>query len=144
MSEETTVAAEATTEDKAVEVPSKFKALVESIETMTVLDLADLVKVLEEKFGVSASAPAMMMAPGAGAGEAAADEQTEFDVELASSGENKISVIKAVRAITGEGLKDAKAMVDGIPTIIKAGVSKDEAQELKTQLEDAGGAVNLK
>jgi large subunit ribosomal protein L7/L12 len=143
MSEDTTVAAEAA-EEKAVEVPEKFKSLVESIEQMSVLDLADLVKVLEDKFGVSAAAPAMMMAGGAAAGGAAAEEQSEFDVELASAGDNKIGVIKAVRAITGEGLKEAKAMVDGAPTIVKSGVSKEEAEELKKQLEDAGAAVNLK
>jgi large subunit ribosomal protein L7/L12 len=143
MSEDTTVAAEAA-EEKAVEVPEKFKSLVESIEQMSVLDLADLVKVLEDKFGVSAAAPAMMMAGGAAAGGAAAEEQSEFDVELASAGDNKIGTIKAVRAITGEGLKEAKAMVDGAPTIVKSGVSKEEAEELKKQLEDAGAAVNLK
>lgn len=143
MSEDTTVAAEAA-EEKAVEVPEKFKSLVETIEQMSVLDLADLVKVLEDKFGVSAAAPAMMMAGGAAAGGAAAEEQSEFDVELASAGDNKIGVIKAVRAITGEGLKEAKAMVDGAPTIVKSGVSKEEAEELKKQLEDAGAAVNLK
>lgn len=142
MSEDTTVAAEAA-EEKAVEVPEKFKSLVESIEQMSVLDLADLVKVLEDKFGVSAAAPAMMMA-GPAAGGAAAEEQSEFDVELASAGDNKIGVIKAVRAITGEGLKEAKAMVDGAPAIVKSGVSKEEAEELKKQLEDAGAAVNLK
>jgi len=134
MSDETTV----------VEVPEKFKGLVEGIEQMSVLDLAELVKLLEEKFGVSAAAPAMMMAAGAGAGEAAAEEQSEFDVELSAAGDNKISVIKAVRAITGEGLKEAKAMVDGAPTIVKSGVSKEVAEELKKQIEDAGGAVTLK
>jgi large subunit ribosomal protein L7/L12 len=144
MSEDTTVAAEAATEEKTVEVPEKFKSLVESIETMSVLDLADLVKVLEDKFGVSAAAPAMMMAGGPAAGGAAAEEQTEFDVELVSAGDNKIGSIKAVRAITGEGLKEAKAMVDGAPTIVKSGVSKEEAEELKKQLEDAGAAVNVK
>lgn len=141
MSEETTAAVE----EKTVEVPEKFKSLVEGIEQMSVLDLAELVKILEEKFGVSAAAPAMMMAGGAAAGgDAGAAEQTEFDVELSAAGDNKIAVIKAVRAITGEGLKEAKAMVDGAPTIVKSGVAKEEAEELKKQIEDAGGAVTLK
>lgn len=135
---------EEATKTEAVEVPAKFQDLVSKIEEMSVLDLADLVKVLEDKFGVSAAAPAMMMAGGAGAGEAASDEQTEFTVELTGIGENKIGVIKAVRAITGLGLKEAKEIVDNAPKAIKEGVSKEEAEDLKTQLEDAGGAVSVK
>lgn len=161
MSEETTVAeekveeaapaaapaAEATPdkEEKSVEVPAKFKDLVAGIEQMSVLDLAELVKVLEEKFGVSAAAPAMMMAGGAAGGAAdAAEEKSEFDVELASAGDNKIAVIKAVRTITGQGLKEAKAIVDAAPTMVKEAVAKDEAEQMKKDIEDAGGAVNLK
>jgi len=144
MSEETTVAAEAAVEDKAVEVPEKFKKLVEEIESMTVLDLADLVKVLEDKFGVSASAPAMMMAGVATGGAEAAEEKTEFDVELAGAGDNKINVIKAVREITGQGLKEAKEIVDSAPTMLKEGIKKEEAEEIKKKIEEAGGAVILK
>ena len=131
-------------EKKIVEVPEKFKSLVEEIEKMSVLDLAELVSILEEKFGVSAAAPAMMVAGGAAGGAEAAEELTEFDVELASVGESKINVIKAVREITGLGLKEAKGIVDAAPKVVKEGVSKEEAEELKTKLEDAGAAVNLK
>jgi large subunit ribosomal protein L7/L12 len=143
MSEEVTNAAE---ETKEVVVPAKFKSLVEEVEKMSVLDLSELVKVLEDKFGVSAAAPAMMMAaPGAAAGgDAAAEEQTEFTVELTEIGGNKIAVIKAVKAATGLGLADAKALVDGAPKAIKENVSKAEAEELKKQIEEAGGSVELK
>lgn len=134
---------EETTTKEEVVVPEKFKALVESVEQMSVLDLADLVKVLEDKFGVSAAAPAMMMAAGPAAADAA-EEQTSFDVELVSCGDNKIGVIKAVRAITALGLKEAKAIVDAAPTMVKEGVSKEQAEEMKKQIEDAGGAVTLK
>jgi len=129
-----------------VEVPAKFKSLVESIETMSVLDLAELVKLLEKKFGVSAAAPAMMMAAGAGAGAgaAAAEEKTSFDVELAASGDNKIGVIKVVREITGLGLKEAKDLVDGAPKNVKEGVSKDQAEDMKKKLVEAGATVNIK
>ncbi len=132
-------------EQKVVEVPEKFKALVEQIEKMSVLDLAELVKILEDKFGVSAAAPAMMMAaaPAAG-GAAAAEEKTEFNVELADAGANKINVIKAVKEITGLGLADAKALVDGAPKMVKEGVKKEEAEEMKKKIEEAGGKVNLK
>ena len=131
-------------EMKNVEVPEKFKALVSEIEKMSVLDLAELVKILEDKFGVSASAPAMMMAaPAAGAGEAAEVKDT-FDVELTAAGEQKINVIKVVREITALGLKEAKDMVDGAPKVIKAGVKKAEADELKAKLEAAGASVSLK
>jgi large subunit ribosomal protein L7/L12 len=127
-----------------VEVPAKFKTLVESIETMSVLDLAELVKLLEKKFGVSAAAPAMMMAAGAGAGAPAAEEKTSFDVELTACGDNKIGVIKVVREITGLGLKEAKDLVDGAPKNIKEGVSKDQAEEIKKKLVEAGGTASVK
>ena len=147
MSEEakTTEAVEETAaEETKVEVPAKFASLVEEIEKMSVLDLAELVKVLEDKFGVSAAAPAMMMAGPAAGGEAAAEEKSSFDVELTAAGDSKINVIKAVREITGQGLKEAKDLVDGAPTMIKEGVSKDEAEEIKGKIEAAGGSVALK
>jgi len=137
-----------TEEKKAVEVPAKFKSLVEEVEKMSVLDLAELVKILEDKFGVSASAPAMMMAgpavAGGATGDAAVEEKTEFTVELTEAGANKIGVIKAVKTATGLGLADAKALVDGAPKAIKENVSKAEAEELKKQIEEAGGKVVLK
>ncbi len=137
--------AEEKQEDKQVEVPEKFKKIVEEIEKMSVLDLSELVKVLEDKFGVSASAPvAVAAAPGgAGGGEEAA-EQTSFTVELTAAGDNKIGVIKAVREITQLGLKEAKELVDGAPKPIKEGVSKEEAEEIKKKLEEAGAQVTLK
>ena len=131
-------------EMKNVEVPAKFQALVESIEKMSVLDLAELVKVLEGKFGVSASAPAMMMAAPAAAGAAAAEEQSSFTVEITSAGENKISVIKAVREITGLGLKEAKDIVDAAPKAVKENAPKAEAEDMKSKLEAAGAKVTLK
>lgn len=127
-----------------VEVPEQFKALVEQIEQMSVIDLAELVKVLEDKFGVSAAAPAMMMAGPAAGGEAAAEEQSSFDVEITTAGDSKINVIKAVREITGQGLKEAKAIVDAAPAVVKEGASKEEAEELKKKLEEAGAVVTLK
>ena len=128
-----------------VEVPEKFKALVEQVEKMSVLDLSELVKVLEEKFGVSAAAPAMMMAgPMAAAAAPAAEEKTEFGIELTESGANKIAVIKVVKEITGLGLADAKALVDGAPKMIKEAVKKEEAEEMKKKIEEAGGKVTLK
>lgn len=132
-----------TDEKKVVEVPEKFKALVETIEKMSVLDLAELVKVLEEKFGVSAAAPAMMMAAPA-AGAAAVEEKTEFNVELTEAGANKINVIKVVKEITGLGLADAKALVDGAPKMVKEGVKKEDAETMKKKIEEAGGKVTLK
>lgn len=129
-------------EMKNVEVPEKFKAFVESIEKLSVLDLAELVKVLEDKFGVSAAAPVMMAAAGAGA--AAAEEKSSFDVELAEAGGNKIGVIKVVREVTGLGLKEAKDLVDAAPKMIKEGADKATAEEIKKKVEDAGGKVNLK
>lgn len=134
-------------EMKIVEVPEKFKSLVAEIEKMSVLDLSELVKVLEDKFGVSAAAPAMMMAPmaaGAGAAAPAAEEKSEFTVELTEAGANKISVIKAVKEVTGLGLADAKALVDGAPKTIKEGVKKEDAETIKKKIEDAGGKVTLK
>lgn len=134
------------TEDKKeVKVPAKFEKLVSEIEKMSVLELSELVKVLEEKFGVSAAAPVMMGAMPAGAGAAeAAEEKTEFDVELTAAGGQKINVIKAVREITGLGLKEAKDMVDGAPKVIKEKVAKAQADEIKKKLEDAGATVVIK
>ncbi len=130
-------------EEKNIVVPEKFKSLVEQIENLSVLDLAELVKILEDKFGVSAAAPAMMMAAPA-AGGAAVEEKTEFNVELADFGANKINVIKAVKEVTGLGLAEAKALVDAAPKMIKEGVKKDEAEAMKKKIEEAGGKVNLK
>ncbi|MFH1523046.1 MAG: 50S ribosomal protein L7/L12 [Patescibacteria group bacterium] len=125
-------------------MPDKFKSLVEEIEKMSVLDLAELVKILEKKFGVSAAAPAMAVAAsGAGEGEAV-EEKSSFDIELSEVGGNKIAVIKAVRAITELGLKDAKDLVDAAPKVVKEGVKKEEAEEIKKQLEEAGAKVTLK
>ena len=121
-------------------------ALVAELGKLTVLEAAELATKLEEEWGVSAAAPAggmMMMAPGADAG-AAAEEKTEFDVILKSAGEKKINVIKEVRAITGLGLKEAKDLVEGAPKPVKEGCSKDEAEELKKKLEEAGAEVELK
>lgn len=117
--------------------------VVEFIEKMTVLELANLVKELEEKFGVSASAPMAAAAPAAAAA-AVVEEKDEFDVVLVNSGDKKINVIKVVRAVTGLGLKEAKDLVDGAPQVVKQGVAKAEAEELKKQLVEAGAAVELK
>ena len=117
--------------------------VVEFLENMTVLELADLVKELEEKFGVSAAAPVAASAA-APVEAAAAEEQTEFDVVLTGIGDKKINVIKVVRAVTGLGLKEAKDLVDGAPQTVKEAVSKEEADGLKTQLEEAGASVELK
>lgn len=132
--------------EEIIEVPSKFQSLVGEIEKMSVLDLAELVKILEKKFGVSASAPAMMIAgamPGAGAAEAV-EEKTSFDVELMEAGANKIAVIKVVRELTGLGLKEAKDLVDGAPKQVKADVKKADAEAMKAKLEEAGAKVVLK
>jgi len=119
--------------------------VVEFIEKMTVLELAELVKELEEKFGVSAAAPvAAAAAPAAAAAAAPAEEKDEFDVVLANAGDKKINVIKVVRAATGLGLKEAKDLVDGAPQVVKQGVAKAEAEELKKQLVEAGATVELK
>ena len=134
---------ETTQVEETVEVPAKFQDLVSKIEQMSVLDLAELVKVLEKKFGVSAAAPAMMMATG-GAPAAAVEEKTSFDVELTSAGDNKIGAIKAVRAITGLGLKEAKDLVDGAPKMVKEGIAKAEAEAIKKQIEEAGAVATIK
>lgn len=126
-----------------VVVPAKFQSLVTEIEKMSVLDLAELVKILEKKFGVSASAPAMMMAPAAGAA-AAVEEKDSFDVELTDGGANKIAVIKVVREVTEMGLKEAKDLVDGAPKVLKEALKKEEAEALKKKLEEAGAKVTLK
>ncbi len=133
-----------TEEKKDVEVPEKFKKLVDEIEKMSILDLSELVKILEEKFGVSAAAPVAAMAAAPAAGEDAAEEKSEYDVELAGAGENKIAVIKVVKEIAGIGLKDAKDLVDGAPKVVKEKVKKEEAEEMKKKLEEAGATVNLK
>ncbi|WP_026907464.1 50S ribosomal protein L7/L12 [Paucisalibacillus globulus] len=116
--------------------------IIDAIKEMSVLDLNDLVKAIEEEFGVTAAAP-VAVAGGAAAG-GAAEEQTEFDVVLASAGASKIKVVKAVREITGLGLKDAKDLVDNAPKAVKEGVSKDEAEEVKAKLEEAGASVEVK
>ncbi|MCX6781249.1 MAG: 50S ribosomal protein L7/L12 [Candidatus Magasanikbacteria bacterium] len=125
------------------EIPAKFAGLVESIDKLSVLDLSELVKTLEDHYGVSAAAPAMMMAAPAAAA-APAEEKTEFNVELLEAGANKIAVIKVVREITGLGLAEAKAVVDGAPKMVKEGAAKAEAEEIKKKLEEAGGKAALK
>lgn len=127
---------------KTIEVPAKFQSLVAEIEKMSVLDLAELVKILEEKFGVSAAAPAMAMAAAPVA--EAAEEKTSFDVELTDGGASKINVIKVVREVTTLGLKEAKDLVDGAPKMVKEGVKKEEAEEIKKKIEAAGGKAVLK
>ena len=118
--------------------------IIEAIESMTVLELSELVKALEEKFGVSAAAPVAVAAAPAAGGAAAAEEKSEFDVILASAGDKKINVIKVVREVTGLGLKEAKALVDGAPSPVKEGLSKADADALKAKLEEAGATVELK
>jgi large subunit ribosomal protein L7/L12 len=125
---------------------NKMEEFVSYIENMTVLELSKLVKTLEERLGVSAAAPVAVAAAPAAAGAAApaAEEKTEFDVVLASFGDNKVAVIKEVRAITGLGLKEAKDLVEGAPKAVKEGVAKDEADKIKAQLEGAGAKVEIK
>ena len=123
-----------------VEVPAKFKSIVDSIETMSVLDLHELVKLFETKFGVSAAAVA---APTAGAG-VAVEEKSTFNVHLTDSGAQKIAVINAVKEVLGLGLKEAKDLVDAAPSVLKEGMKKEEAEALKKKVEDAGGKVELK
>ena len=118
--------------------------IVEKIEKLTLLEAVELKKALEEKFGVTAAAPIMMSAVAAAAPAAVVEEKTEFNVELKSAGAQKINVIKVVRAATGLGLKEAKDLVDGAPKIVKEGLSKDDAEKLKKELEEAGAAVELK
>jgi len=147
--EEAAPAAEAKAEEapateeagEEVEVPAKFKSIVDSIESMSVLDLHELVKLLEKKFGVSAAAVAVA---GPADGGDAAEEKDSFNVELADSGAQKIAVIKVVKAALGLGLKEAKDLVDGAPAMLKEGMKKEEAEDLKKQVEEAGGKVELK
>ncbi|HSX01414.1 MAG TPA: 50S ribosomal protein L7/L12 [Candidatus Saccharimonas sp.] len=136
-----------TTETETVEIPKKFKELVEAIDKLSVLELSELVKVLEKHYGVSAAAPmAVAAAPAAagdGEGAAAAEEKTTFTVVLADAGANKINVIKAVREITGLGLAESKALVDGAPKPVKENVSKTDAEDAKAKLTEAGATVEL-
>jgi large subunit ribosomal protein L7/L12 len=122
----------------------KITNIIEEVKALTVLELADLVKAIEEEFGVSAAAPVMVAAGGPAAGGAAEEEKTEFDVVLKSAGANKINVIKVVREVTGLGLKEAKAVVDEAPKTVKEGVSKDDAEAIKAKLTEAGAEVEVK
>lgn len=134
-------------EIEKVEVPAKFKGLVGEIEKMSVLDLAELVKILEKKFGVSAAAPMSAVAPSAGAAEGPIEEKTSFNVELKEIGAQKIEVIKVVRDITAKGLKESKDLVDAAasgPQIVKEGVKKEEAEAIKKKFEAAGAKVEIK
>lgn len=140
--EEAAPAAPEAAVEEEVAVPAQFAAIVAEVEKMTVLELSELVKVFEKKFGVSASAVAVAGPAGAAAG--GEDEKSTMDVELTDAGANKISVIKAVKEILALGLKEAKDLVDGVPSMIKEGVGKDEAAELKAKLEEAGAKVTLK
>ena len=143
--EETSSTAKATDDKKEVEVPKKFKSLVEEIEKMSVLDLSELVKILEDKFGVSDAAPMMMGAmPAGGVGEATAEEKSSFDVEITSAGDQKIAVIKAIRSFSPLGLKEAKDLADGAPSMVLEGADKEKAEEAKKALEEAGATVTLK
>jgi len=138
---ETPAAESASDVDESVEVPAEFAALVEQVEKMTVLELHSLVKVLEKRFGVSASAVAVA---GPAAGGDAAEEQSDFTVELSDAGAQKIAVIKAVKEILGLGLKEAKELVDNVPSEVKTGVKKEDAEAMKAKLEEAGAKVTLK
>ncbi len=129
-------------DEAKVAVPEKFKALVEQVKGLSVMELSELVKVLESELGVSAAAPVMMAGPAAGG--AAAEEKTEFNVELTEAGANKINVIKVVREVTGLGLKEAKDIVDGAPKIVKENVAKADAEAMKKKIEEAGGKATLK
>ncbi|MBP3387515.1 MAG: 50S ribosomal protein L7/L12 [Clostridia bacterium] len=122
----------------------KTQAILDAVKELTILELADLVKALEEEFGVSATPVAVAAAPGAAAAAPAAEEKTEFDVVLASFGDKKLDVIKVVRTITGLGLKEAKELVEGAPKTLKEGVSKEEAEDIKKQLTEAGATVEIK
>ncbi len=122
----------------------KITQLIEEVKSLTVLELSELVKALEEEFGVSAAAPVAVAAAPVAAGAAAAEEKTEFDVILKSGGENKIKVVKAVKDITGLGLKEAKDLVDGAPKTVKEKIAKDAAEEIKKQLEELGAEVEVK
>lgn len=127
-------------ETKTVEVPAKFKDIVAGVEKLTLIELHELVKMLEEKWGVSASAAVAVAGPAA----AAVEEKDSFDVELAASGATPIQIIKIVKEVLALGLKEAKDLVDGVPSMIKTGMKKDEAEALKKRIEEAGGKVNLK
>ena len=127
-------------EMKQVEIPAKYQDLVSAIEKLTVIELAEVVKLLEDKFGVSAAAPVAA----AGAAAPAAEEKSTFDVELSDAGSNKIGVIKVVKEVTGLGLKEAKDLVDAAPKAVKEGLAKAEAEDLKKKIEEAGGKVTLK
>ena len=122
----------------------KVTKLIEDVKALTVLELSELVKALEEEFGVSAAAPVAVAAVPAAAGAAPAEEKTEFDVVLKAAGDNKIKVVKAVKDITGLGLKEAKEMVDGAPKTVKEKISKDAAEEIKKKLEEVGAQVEVK
>ncbi|MEK7627678.1 MAG: 50S ribosomal protein L7/L12 [Patescibacteria group bacterium] len=139
--------AEEIKKEEVVEIPAKFQDLVAQIEKMSVLELSELVKILEKKFGVSAAAPVMAMGVASATvsgGAEGAEEKTSFNVELKDCGAQKIQVIKVVREITGKGLKDAKDLVDSAPSMIKEGATKDEANDIKKKVEEAGGKVELK
>ena len=127
-----------------MEVPEKFKKLVDEVENMSVIELHELVKTLEKKFGVSAAAVAVAQGPAGGGTTEEGEGQSSFTVELKSAGEQKIQVIKAVKELLGLGLKEAKDMVDGAPSVLKEGVKKEEAEEIKAKIEGAGGSVELK
>ena len=146
--EEAPQAEEAKEEKPKVELSEKMEGIIKNIEDMSVLELSDLVKALEDKFGVSASAPVAVAAagaaPGAAAGGAEAEEKSVFDVVLAAAGDKKINVIKEIRALTSLGLKEAKDLVESAPQPVKEGVPKDEADKMKKQLEEAGAKVELK
>ena len=122
----------------------KITAIIEELKVLTVLELSELVKAVEEEFGVSAAAAVAVAGPVAGAGAAAAEEKTEFDVVLANAGDQKIKVIKVVREITGLGLAEAKALVDGAPKTLKEAASKEEGEEIKAKLAEVGATVELK
>jgi large subunit ribosomal protein L7/L12 len=118
--------------------------LIEALSSKPIMEIVDLVKALEEKWGVSAAAPVAVAAAGGGAAAAVVEEKTEFDVVMSSFGENKVAVIKVVRTVTGLGLKEAKDLVEGAPSTVKEGVKKDEAETIKKQLEEAGASVTIK
>lgn len=136
--------AEVKVEETILEVPKKFVKLVEEIEQMSVLDLSELVKILEKKFGVSAAAPVAAAVPVSAEAGAEEEEKTSFTVELKDAGSNKIGAIKAVREVTELGLKEAKDLVEGAPKVVKENVPKEEAEAMKKKLEDAGATVELK
>ncbi len=139
---EETTASPVEEKTETVETPSQFKSIVEAIEKMTVLELHELVKFLEKKFGVSAAAVAVAGPAAASAG--AAEEKTSFDVNLKDAGANKIAIIKVVKEVLGLGLKEAKDLVDAAPSTLKAGMKKEDADALKKQVEEAGGTVEIK